>query len=137
MEPEGSERALVVGLRSTETDRGLASWAAAKADALGVVSALAAEMPDSRASPHSDKSALSLLLCKESRGGSVVRRFDRVLVFVWGLEIAGEGLLELDAVEGSPDDVDTCVLWDPESEESDFEGLCDRGIVTTLSVGEG
>ena len=137
MELEGSERAFMTDLRSAETDRGLASWAAAKVDVLGVVSTLAAEIPDNRASPQRDKSLLSLLLCKESRGGSAIRRFDRVVVFVCGVGIEEE-LLELNAAECSPDDVDACVPWDPESEESeDFEGLCERGIVSTLSDGEG
>lgn len=119
-------------------DRGLVSWAAAKVDVFGVVSTLANEIPDNKASPHMDKSVLSLLVCSDSRGGSAVRRFDRLGGFIWGVDFAGEELLELEGVEWSPDDVNPCVWRDPEREESeDFEGLCDCDIEDVFRAREG
>jgi hypothetical protein len=74
---EDSERAFVAE-RSAEMDGGLASWAAAKIEEFCVGSTLAVEIPDNRASPHVDKSVLSLVLCSDNRGGSAVRRCARL-----------------------------------------------------------
>jgi len=105
MELEGSD---VIGFHSARVDRGLESCAAAKVDEFGVRPALAVEMPDNSASPHSDNSVLPLLLCNDSRGGSAVRRFDRLAALVRGVGFAGGWLLELDTVERPADDADSC-----------------------------
>ena len=96
---------LTVGFLSDWAGVSSASWAVAKVDELGVKSILPVEMPDSKASPHSVKSALSSLLCNDNRGGSAVRRFDRPVIPV--REIGFAESEELD--EWSADGVEPCV----------------------------
>lgn len=79
-------------------DISLASWAAAKVELLGVAPSLAVDIPDSSVSPHVDRSVLSLALCNDSRGGSAVKRFERLPTRARGVVFEGEGLA-LDAGE--------------------------------------